>query len=427
MKFLIFSGTTEGKIVWEYLKESGAEVSVFVATEYGVEVMPNDAHDNVFVGRLNKNEMVELFVKETPTAVIDATHPYAVEATSNIKSACIIAGVEYIRFLRPSVKISGLLEFEDVKSVTTYLSSVTGKVLLTTGSKDLEEFTHVLDYKSRLSPRILPAVGAVEKCLALGYDAANIICMKGPFSAELNAAMIRSVQAEYIVTKDTGAVGGFAEKVEAAHMTGAKVVVINRAKGDEGYDFKGVKKILADKFTLRVQESAHEPPYDYGKNQTILELKSKYPFFIDLHGRKILLVGGGNVATRRVKSLMDYGDDITVISPTITDYIKNAAESGKIKLIMELFDDEYLDTTFFMVIAATDDKKLNRTICERGKTLGVLSNDASEASFCDFFFPALFEGGGVQGGIVSKNGIDHKLTAKAAQILRDFLSETDKF
>lgn len=427
MKFLIFSGTTEGKIIWEYLKKAGAEVSLFVATDYGAQVMPAESLCDVFVGRLNQDEMTGLFLKERPTAVIDATHPYAVEVTANIKAACMSADTQYIRFLRPSVKISGLLEFENVKSATAYLSSVTGKVLLTTGSKDLEEFTHVLDYKSRLFPRILPAVGAVERCLALGYDAGNIICMKGPFSAELNAAMIRSVGAEYIVTKDTGVSGGFAEKVEAARMTGAKVIVINRAKGDEGYDFEGVKQILADKFALQVQESAHEPPYGCVENQSNLELKPKYPFFIDLHGRKILVVGGGNVATRRIKSLMDYGAEIIVIAPVVTDFIKTAAESGKIKLIMELFDGGYLDNTFFMVITATDQKELNGAISQRGKALGVLSNDASDASSCDFFFPALFAGRGVLGGIVSEKGIDHKLTAKVAQILRDFLSETDKF
>ena len=77
------------------------------------------------------------------------------------------------------------------------------------------------DYAERIVLRILPLESSLQIALKLGYKPAHIICMQGPFSKELNVAMLKKYGSKFMVTKDSGAVGGFDEKVEAAAAAGA--------------------------------------------------------------------------------------------------------------------------------------------------------------------------------------------------------------
>ena len=70
-------------------------------------------------------------------------------------------------------------------------------------------------YDLRLYARILPVRPSLDRALDLGYLPAHIICMQGPFTTELNAAMFRQTGARYVVTKNSGRTGGFQEKLEA--------------------------------------------------------------------------------------------------------------------------------------------------------------------------------------------------------------------
>lgn len=92
----------------------------------------------------------------------------------------------------------------DTASAVAWLSAHPGKVLLTTGSKELDAYTAVENFAERLYPRVLPSVGVIQKCASLGFPGSHIIAMQGPFSAEMNAALIRQTGAEILVTKDTG-------------------------------------------------------------------------------------------------------------------------------------------------------------------------------------------------------------------------------
>jgi precorrin-6x reductase len=108
------------------------------------------------------------------------------------------------------------------------LKAVDGNILLTTGSKELTAFTEIPDYETRLYPRVLPAVESIEACLSLGFQASHIIALQGPFSKELNIALMRQFEIKAIVTKDGGKPGGFPEKLDAARELGAEVIVIRR-------------------------------------------------------------------------------------------------------------------------------------------------------------------------------------------------------
>lgn len=236
-KYVIFGGTTEGRIIAQNLAEAGYGVHLCVATEYGEEVLM--AHKNLTVqkGRLEEPEMIDLLEQENWKMVIDATHPYAALVSQNVKNACKNTRKKYLRILRnedqkvidPKVAYVNSLE-EAVKR----LNQRKGNILLTTGSKELPLYLEKIDDISRIYVRILPDGTMVERCKEMGLSGKQIICMQGPFSEELNAATIKQYEIATLVTKDTGNAGGFLEKIEAAKKTGASVLVIRRPVEEEG-------------------------------------------------------------------------------------------------------------------------------------------------------------------------------------------------
>lgn len=238
---LIFAGTTEGRVLAEQFLNAGRKVHICVATEYGEEVLIK--HDNLTIhqGRLNTTEMEALFRKSSWEAVIDATHPYAVEVSENIKAACETTHTEYIRLLRGKTKRTeeeAIIYVNSIEEATNYLNGTTGNILLTTGSKELHKYVDQILDISRIYARILADGSMVEKCKEMGLSGKQIICMQGPFSEELNAAMLKQFHAEYLVTKDTGAAGGFPEKIKGAYLAGAKVIVICRPTEETGYSME---------------------------------------------------------------------------------------------------------------------------------------------------------------------------------------------
>ena len=225
MKAVVFSGTTEGRRFSQKLAALGAEVTVCVATPLGAEEQGEMAGITVHAGRLQPDAMAALLAGAD--LCIDATHPYAVDATKNIRAAAAQAGVEYRRLLRAQSPLpEGCAVFETAAQAAEYLARQSGNVLLATGAKELSAFAS-LD-PARLYPRVLPTPEGIATCEAAHIPHRNIIAMQGPFSLALNVALISQFHIQYLVTKDGGAAGGFAEKVQAAAKTGAQLVVLRR-------------------------------------------------------------------------------------------------------------------------------------------------------------------------------------------------------
>ena len=225
MKIVIFGGTTEGRELSGLLADWGAKTIVCVATDYGREEQGTRAGVTVAVGRKDRAEMAETL--RGASLCVDATHPYAVEATKNIKAACKDVNTPYLRLLRGASAIpEDAVTVPDASGAAAYLQNTVGNILLTTGAKELRRYAAL--NPSRLYPRILPAHEGLSACEALGIPRRNVIAMQGAFSRELNEALIRQYQIAYLVTKDGGEIGGFPEKAEAARNTGAKLVVIRR-------------------------------------------------------------------------------------------------------------------------------------------------------------------------------------------------------
>ena len=180
--------------------------------------------------------------QENISIVVDATHPYAALASENIAKACKRCGCRYIRLQRASGEITeDCVKVPSLEKAVDYLQGTEGAGLAATGSRDLETYTKLKDYKRRVTARVLSVPESVNKAVGLGFSGKNLICMQGPFSREMNEALLREIHASYMVTKESGKEGGFQEKLAAARNTGVKLIVVERP-GDgrqEKTDFPG--------------------------------------------------------------------------------------------------------------------------------------------------------------------------------------------
>lgn len=250
VKICVFAGTTEGRRLVEFLKEQNAEITACTATEYGGELIEPAEGLSVLTGRMDEPRMEELFDSGRFDLVIDATHPYASAVTENLMHACLNTGTEYIRLERGGTDApESAVCFPDIVSAAEYLNGTVGNILLTTGSKELREFSSIEDFAERAFARVLPVESSIASCREAGLKPSHILAIQGPFSVGMNAAMIRSVNAAYVVTKESGKAGGFEEKALAAMKAGAKLVVIGRPEsGALGVSFGDTLALLERRF-----------------------------------------------------------------------------------------------------------------------------------------------------------------------------------
>lgn len=243
LKALVFGGTSEGRALAEWLLGKGIPALVSVATDYGGELLPDGVERHV--GRLSGGEMRSLMRSGGFDIVVDATHPYASAATETIAAASAAEGLEYVRLLRGGDERGEWLSARDAAEAAEMLLDMPGRVLLTTGSKELAAFAPLA---GRACPRVLPSMASLEKCLSLGFPAKDIICMQGPFTREMNEAMIRQYGIDILVTKLTGSAGGFSEKVEAARSCGCRLLVIERPTHESGLALGEVERLLEERW-----------------------------------------------------------------------------------------------------------------------------------------------------------------------------------
>lgn len=238
MRVLLFGGTAEGRELSVWLREAGMDALTCVASEYGGELLPRDVPAHV--GRLDEQAM-EALMAQGFTHVVDATHPYADLVTQAIAKASAARGLPRLRLVRDGDVDGDWLSADSPAQAALLLAELPGNVLLTTGSKDLDVFAGL---RERCFPRVLPSLASLSRCLELGYPAKQIICMQGPFTKELNVALLRQYQIKTLVTKATGSAGGFWEKVASARETGCRLVVIGRPIHESGLSLEEVKAQL---------------------------------------------------------------------------------------------------------------------------------------------------------------------------------------
>lgn len=244
----LIGGTSEGRALIKALANFDVELFVSVATDYGAELIEKQDNLMILAERMDLEKMRAFLQEHKPACVIDATHPYATIVTATVQKACALGKTKYLRLLRPVGEAGDYIIAKDFSEAVELLNNLEGNIFLTTGSKNLKDFTGVENYKERIALRVLPMESSLQSALELGYKPANIVCMQGPFSKELNVAILKKFNSKFMVTKDSGEVGGFLEKVAAAQEAGAKLIVIGRTTEEQGESYEEILKYLRDNF-----------------------------------------------------------------------------------------------------------------------------------------------------------------------------------
>lgn len=244
-RILIFGGTADSHPLLEWLLKFEIQAILCVTSDYAKALLSREEKLEIRVGRLNAVQMAALMKDGQFDCVIDATHPYAREATHNILAAAQQSEIAYFRLLRPSSDEQGCVTVASMAQAAALLSQSTGRVLIATGSKELAEFTRVTNFAQRCYPRVLPTVEAIEHCTSLGFLQSHIIAMQGPFSEALNTALFEQLDIATLVTKDGGAAGGFPEKLAAASACNVETILVRRPE-DSGDTLEQLKLKLLD-------------------------------------------------------------------------------------------------------------------------------------------------------------------------------------
>ncbi|WP_088102342.1 precorrin-6A reductase [Halalkalibacter urbisdiaboli] len=235
----VLAGTSDAREVAISLKDEGFQVLASVVTESGAKSL-EEAGIEARVGRLTAEDMGQLLHDIGAAFVVDASHPFAEEASKNAVSATKAANIPYIRYERQSSAIEtneNITFVSSYKEAAEFAAKHKGVVMLTTGSKTLATFAKKLlglpDI--RMIARMLPRKDNMELCDELGVEQRNIVAMQGPFSKELNVALYKQYGVTLVITKESGKIGSVDDKIEAAKELHLHVVVIERPKQHEGY------------------------------------------------------------------------------------------------------------------------------------------------------------------------------------------------
>ncbi|MDR3282487.1 MAG: precorrin-6A reductase [Candidatus Methanoplasma sp.] len=248
MSVVLFGGTTEGRMLADLLRTWDVPAVVCVATEFGGGLVAGGGSVKVYSERLGDEGRRRLI--EGCTLVVDATHPYSVNMTCKVIEECRRLGREYVRIERPAgmSELDEVIEAADAKAAAEYLDGTEGNILVTIGSHELSAFAAIDGYRDRVYARVLSSPSVAQSCAEMGFEGKNVFLMQGPFCEELNYGMIKQTNAKYLVTKDSGDLGGFGEKLRAAKRAGARVVVIGRPDKPPGMGFDEVARLVAERF-----------------------------------------------------------------------------------------------------------------------------------------------------------------------------------
>jgi precorrin-2 dehydrogenase/sirohydrochlorin ferrochelatase len=122
---------------------------------------------------------------------------------------------------------------------------------------------------------------------------------------------------------------------------------------------------------------------------------AKYPIFLELGGRRVVLIGGGAVAVRKAESLLDAGARLVVVAQKPSDTMIDLCTRHGAELIRSRYSKQYIAEAV-LVIATTDDRKVNEQVYQDCQELEILCNVVDDPQLCDFFVPAVVKRGDLQ-------------------------------
>ena len=230
-KIWLIGGTSDSATIAQMLLESDIPFIVTVTTKTACSLY---CTDDIAVGRMNRVEIESFCQKQSILAVIDASHPYAVEVSQSAISHAAKANLPYLRYERVSYKASTAIQTNaNITELASFDDLVAGdylqdkRVLLTVGCKVLSLFKP-WQSKAVLFARVLPKTSSLETALAAGFKSDRLIAVRPPLDRALETALWQQWQINLVVTKASGTAGGEDVKRRVAADLNIPLIIITR-------------------------------------------------------------------------------------------------------------------------------------------------------------------------------------------------------
>lgn len=229
----VIGGTSDSR---EFIEKFPVPSSLIAttATPYGKELL-RDHQVRATAGRLTFEEMVRFAESQKIFLIADLSHPYAREVSSNALLVSEKLGIPYFRYERGDIPNKGIfspermnfISFSEIETLADHLETLEGNILITLGSNTVEKFSRLKNLRN-IFFRVLPVPEVLEKCLNSGILPKNILALQGPFSENMNRAMIEEYRIRHLVSKQSGRSGGEKEKIEACIKTGIGLIYLEK-------------------------------------------------------------------------------------------------------------------------------------------------------------------------------------------------------
>lgn len=253
MNLLLLAGASETGSIAKALSLEGFHVLVSTVSDFPMEIGLSELVTRR-VGALSAEELSALCVEMNVAAIVDATHPYAVQAHANAKDSAQQLGVPSFRYERPSAASHGqgihpAMSHEEAAKLAV---SFKRPILLTSGTRNLEPYAILARSKGiELYVRALDCEDSRDAIVRRGIPLEHCEFGVGPFTVEDNIRIMEKFDIGVLVTKDGGVAGGLPDKLEASRRMNCQVVLVSRpvASSDNVYDdipslVRAVKSIL---------------------------------------------------------------------------------------------------------------------------------------------------------------------------------------
>lgn len=164
-KVLVIAGTVDARKIIEALIRSGVDITATVTTRLGGSLLKHYEGVDVREGKLTLQGMIQLIDQIKAGCVVDASHPFARDASANAIEASKRMSIPYLRYERPKTAVNdeGVIRVKDFEEAVEKLKDFTGNIFLAIGSSKLDLFIRIPEFKKRIFARVLPDSKVLDK------------------------------------------------------------------------------------------------------------------------------------------------------------------------------------------------------------------------------------------------------------------------
>lgn len=225
MNIIVFAGSAEARKWINQSRRKDYNLWIFLSSPAGRELLPEeDSNLRIFQEDETRRLTMEKFPNQA-LALIDGTYPYDESKSRSLVKMAEEIGADYIRLLAEEKSPDGVHVFSDLEEARHYLEKTKGNILITTGMQSIEGLISPKNHL-RAYVRIEPRTDNINKVRELGLGHKQILALCGPFSQEMNQAMINQYKITTLVTEESGLQEAVEEKAFAALKNGVELVVI---------------------------------------------------------------------------------------------------------------------------------------------------------------------------------------------------------